>query len=297
MYNVSVSNYGEEVHVRIFDNVVTRDAPKKSPLVDVPFDDGDAFNPKPLKGRDIGDDTFEYRAAECLRCSCSRSKSRVRQLALSMDAKWFATFTFSPDKVDRYDYDACWGIIKEYLSSLSSDVQYLIVCEMHKDGAFHFHALMSDGVPVTYAGRFNMGGSPRDVWHSSTYNWGFTSFTKVSSSIATALYISKYITKDMSSKVPAKQRYYYSRHNIKVVKKKNFLLSADDMRYFLSILPMFFCQKRRNSNERMQYQRTDYKFCHFTDAWIDSAFSSHLLDFLHSFCYSFESDDGCVCCY
>ena len=70
--------------------------------------------------------------------SLKRTKQKVYQYARSNYWDWFVTFTFSPDKVDRFSYDACVKLLSKWLNNVrrdAPDVRYIIVPEQHKSGA------------------------------------------------------------------------------------------------------------------------------------------------------------------
>ena len=78
--------------------------------------------------------------------SIKRTKKKVYDYAKSNEWEWFVTFTFSPDKVNRYDYDECTKYLSKWFNNLkrsSPALSYLVVPEQHKDGAYHFHGLFS----------------------------------------------------------------------------------------------------------------------------------------------------------
>lgn len=54
---------------------------------------------------------------------------------------YFATFTFDKTKHDRYDFKKCRDHVVRFLRS--RHIKYFTVPERHKDGAWHFHALLS----------------------------------------------------------------------------------------------------------------------------------------------------------
>lgn len=148
----------------------------------------------------------------------SRARSTIVNLARSVIWDYFVTFTFSPEKVDRTDYSACYKAVSSYLNSImrsNPDFKYLAVPELHKDGcSFHFHALVS-GLPdnaLFFSGHYSRGKKPVPVYNLSGFDFGFTTATKVKSSIRCTRYILKYITKDLSIHTQGRHRYIRS-HN------------------------------------------------------------------------------------
>lgn len=126
------------------------------------------------------------------RISLSRTRRNIRELALCNDFDYFCTLTVNSSKCDRYLLDEVQDNLRKCLRNIrnsSNDFKYLIITEKHKDGAFHFHGLMS-GVSDLYVNQFGyLSSSKLDVL-------GFNSFSKIESLEKVANYILKYITKD-----------------------------------------------------------------------------------------------------
>ena len=79
---------------------------------------------------------------EILRISKSRIKSKIRELALCNDFKYFYTQTL---KENRYDLDEFVHQIKKRFKAYkrkNKNFIYLIIFEKHKDGAYHLHGLV-----------------------------------------------------------------------------------------------------------------------------------------------------------
>ncbi len=146
--------------------------------------------------------------------SMSRTRKMVYNYALSNDWDWFVTMTFSPKKVDRYNYVECSKKLKNFIDSarrICPDMRYIFVPELHKDGAFHFHGLLSNcaALEFVFSGKVQ---NKRRVFNVPGFSYGFTTATKVSDSKKSANYLSKYITKDLCSVSPNKKRYWTSRN-------------------------------------------------------------------------------------
>lgn len=132
-----------------------------------------------------------------------RAVQKVYDLARSNVFDWFITMTFDPAKVDRYDYDACVDAIKGFTKKLCKDGnQWIIVPEQHKDGAYHFHGLVSGDLDLTYYAD--------GVYNLNNYGYGFTTATKIRDRARVSTYIAKYLTKLIT--VPkGRKRYWASR--------------------------------------------------------------------------------------
>lgn len=146
--------------------------------------------------------------------SMKRTRSMVYKYALSNEWEWFVTLTFSPKKVDRYNYTECSKKLKSFIDTtrrICPDMRYIFVPELHKDGAFHFHGLIANcpALEFVFSGKVK---DKRRVFNIPGFSYGFTTATKVSDSKKSANYLSKYITKEICAVSPNKKRYWTSRN-------------------------------------------------------------------------------------
>lgn len=129
---------------------------------------------------------------EIERVSLSRTKKSIREIAFCNDFNFFATFTINSEVCDRYSLDACQNELKKMLKAYkrkNPNFKYLFITEKHKNGAFHFHGLVS-GLSDFYV---------NDNGYLSSKHWdklGFNSFSKIKDYNKTCNYITKYISKD-----------------------------------------------------------------------------------------------------
>lgn len=83
----------------------------------------------------------------------SRARSAVYALARCNPWSYFVTLTLDPSKVDRNDLKAAYRKLAKWINNYNSrhncKVLYLLVPEPHKDGAWHFHGLLS-GLPLDH---------------------------------------------------------------------------------------------------------------------------------------------------
>lgn len=132
--------------------------------------------------------------AESLRCSLSRTKKRIRELALTNDFRYFVTLTINSNSCDRYSLSQCQDLIKKKMKAYKrkyNDLAYIFITEKHKDGAFHFHGLMK-GLSDSDIYENNFGYLSSHFFDSIGYN----SFSIIKNYNKTCNYILKYITKD-----------------------------------------------------------------------------------------------------
>lgn len=160
-----------------------------------------------------------------------RAAGAVRDLARSNDFRYFVTLTLDAAKIDRYDVAA---ITKRLNGWLRNRVQrygllYVLVPELHKDGAVHFHGLINDALPVADSGTLTAQGwkkprKPRSnaqraqwlsegaqtVFNLPSWDYGFTTAIGLYGEREAAIgYVCKYITKsEATQKVGG--RWYYS---------------------------------------------------------------------------------------
>ena len=144
------------------------------------------------KKDNLGIKNLNYNKEECQRVSNSRAKQKIRELALCNDFEYFATFTINPN-CDRYNLKECLHNLRvglKYYKKNNKDFKYLFVIEQHKDGAYHFHGLVS-GVSDFYK---------NDNGYLSSRYWskklGYNSFSKIKDKKAVSFYITKYLTKN-----------------------------------------------------------------------------------------------------
>lgn len=94
-----------------------------------------------------------------------RARGAMIDWARCMDARYFFTGTLDASKVDRYDVAASVRRLKSWLDNRvrRQGLQYLLVPELHKDGALHWHGLLNGALPVVDSGTVApaSGGRPR----------------------------------------------------------------------------------------------------------------------------------------
>lgn len=143
----------------------------------------------------------------------SRAKRNIIDIILCNDFEYFCTFTFKPDKFDRYDIKECYKAIRKffdnYKQKYSKDFIYIIVPEFHSDGAIHFHGCCSgfrdDDLIIPEMILKKVGDEvvlvPNTLgylrWLKYDKNMGIFNCSKIKSNTACAYYITKYITKNM----------------------------------------------------------------------------------------------------
>lgn len=155
--------------------------------------------------------------------SLRRTKSTIRDLILANDFDLFATFTFDPDKVhNRFSYNDCWAKIQRWVHNQrdkSPDLTYIFVPEQHKNGAWHFHALLGHfNGRVKSSGHYSING--REIFNITSYRGGFSTASYIDNPEMVANYVMKYITKDFI-KIFNQRRFTCSRNLNRPIKTVN----------------------------------------------------------------------------
>lgn len=82
---------------------------------------------------------------ECERCSLSRTKRNIKEIALCNDFKFFYTQTINKEKCNRYNLKDIQELIQKKFKAYKrkyKEFSYIIIYEHHKDGAIHIHGLV-----------------------------------------------------------------------------------------------------------------------------------------------------------
>ena len=144
-----------------------------------------------------------------LKRSMRRTKQSIFDISRSNSWDWFLTFTFSKEKVDRYDYQAVSKKMSNWFIQIKRkcpEMKYLVVPEYHKDGAWHFHGLFAniDELEIVDSGKRWSG---KKVYNINNFKLGFTTATKVQDSSKASSYITKYTTKDLCRHTKGRKRF------------------------------------------------------------------------------------------
>ncbi len=243
-YNVKIITYPDLTkQYRIYQNTIGNDD------LSIPVRPRNRGDRNPFDGKvckDILVDIKDYKD-HVSDVSLKRTRKKVYDYAKSNEWQWFVTFTFSPDKVNRYDYDECTKYLSKWFNNLkrsSPALSYLVVPEQHKDGAYHFHGLFS-GInerQIVWTGKYVVKRVPGNrskfvrtkekIYKIGSYKLGWMTATRVREMEKVTSYITKYITKDMLNGLHGRKRYWCSR-NLVLPLEEVFILDATD-RFILS---------------------------------------------------------------
>lgn len=148
-----------------------------------------------------------------------RAAARVRDIALCNEFTHFVTLTLNAAKVDRYDMSAVLKKMRIWLDNRvrRRGLRYILVPELHKDGAIHFHGFFGGGVVYEDSGTVRVPGCkkpkrPRSdaqraawlaaggqaVYNISDFDLGFTTAIELYGTYEAAVaYVCKYISKGL----------------------------------------------------------------------------------------------------
>ncbi len=165
------------------------------------------------------DDKLRHHEEENLRRAMSRAKTHIFDtVCAEYDFRYFVTLTLRPDlEFSRSDTAAACKKLNAYLHNRvqRSGLKYLIVPELHKNGAIHFHGVINDALCLVDSGTVIAEGHKKPIKRETAqrlgldlaecktvYNipdWGYGFTTAIpldDRREAVAAYISKYVTKD-----------------------------------------------------------------------------------------------------
>lgn len=152
----------------------------------------------------------------------SRARSMVLQYALCNPWDYFFTGTLDAAKYNRFNLDKFMANLSQFVrdkrKKYDAKFQVLLIPEHHQNGAWHVHGLIY-GLPDSVLRSFRSP-EPQHLIDGGFLNWedyqnkfGFCSLAPIRDPVATAYYVSKYISKDLSQRAGdlGKHLYYHSR--------------------------------------------------------------------------------------
>ena len=138
-------------------------------------------------------------------------KTKIKDYILCNDFDYFWTLTFDSD---RYNYAVAFEKMCKWLEKMRNKYgkfNYIMIPELHKDGAIHFHGVTGGlNAVVRDSGVKHKGVK---VYNCIDWQHGFTTLTRVRSKEKTATYVTKYVTKEMQNSIvgKGKKKYWCSR--------------------------------------------------------------------------------------
>lgn len=129
-------------------------------------------------------------------------KRRIKGYAFANSFRWFVTFTFNQEKVNSFDYETAKETLLKWCRRMRDryrQFDYLMIPELHKSGAVHFHGLLGD-IPACFVAATNPKTGAiiirhgRQVYNLTDWEYGFSDCEEIESQERAALYITKYVT-------------------------------------------------------------------------------------------------------
>lgn len=157
-------------------------------------------------------------------------KNKMKDYARNNDFSYFFTLTFDPEKygtdnVIRYEHMKKW-LHKERAKARyhGKEFRYVFVPEFHKGNGKNFKTIHWHGIVGGYCPDLVDSGKKHrniKVFNCKTWEFGFSTVTKVKSKRKISNYMTKYITKDLlDSPVRKGKKKYWASKNLKTPQKK-----------------------------------------------------------------------------
>ena len=141
--------------------------------------------------------------------SMRRARAKLRRLALANGFEYFVTLTLDPARIDRYDPAAVTKALGRWCDNMARrhGLRYILVPELHKDGAIHFHGFMAGSGLIAKDSGVEWDGRP--VYNLPQWSYGFTTAQRLYGDYHAAVgYCCKYIGKQDGQRPLG--RWYYS---------------------------------------------------------------------------------------
>jgi hypothetical protein len=127
--------------------------------------------------------------------SIRRARIKIMDIAHANRFEYFVTFTLNQEKVNRYDKDMILKKLHSWLKRRAHDFKYILVPELHEDGAIHFHGFVSGWLKMEDSGRKTKRG--QTIYNAGKWDLGFSTAVKLEGPYNRIVnYLLKYITKD-----------------------------------------------------------------------------------------------------
>lgn len=137
---------------------------------------------------------------EKLEQALSRAKARVFELATCNPWDFFVTLTLDPEKFNRLNLSEFRTQLSQWIRNqrrlFGCDFRYLLIPEMHRDGAWHMHGLVAGLRPDAF--EFNENGYLDYPPYREKF--GYISLSRVRNPRAVAAYVTKYVAKDLAAR-------------------------------------------------------------------------------------------------
>ena len=210
MYNVLLYKYQNSYQIRSYQFGIREDQKKEKES------DFDHIEDEIDKAFSEVDDKYHFDGRSAY-VSVNRSKNKIYYYSRSNDWSngWFCTLTIDPSRYDSYDYKVVSDLIRRFTRNLREydpNCYGLFVPELHPtSGRFHFHGLIG-GIDLLKEGFLEDSGHKDhdEIIYNFRKGWkfGFSTVTRVRSSLAVEKYIAKYTTKELLNSTKYQHRYF-----------------------------------------------------------------------------------------
>lgn len=225
-YNYKRYNYGKKQHIEVFTSPIYSTVKERENEIT------DVIEKKKIKilsdlQRDINKD-------HNLSVSVNRSKRELIHIARSNNWNWFITITFDPEYTDSTNYDECAKKITKWLNNLKQrkcpNLKYLLVPELHPkyNVRYHFHGLLANTQGFDFVDSGHVDKFGEIIYNINNWKIGFTTAEKIRDSDRAAMYVCKYISKDLLVTAKYRKRYFCSDNSIRVEPEKG-LIPLDEI--------------------------------------------------------------------
>lgn len=149
----------------------------------------------------------------------------IETIKANDDFKYFFTGTFNPKKWNVYNFSELHSKFTRFLRRRG--IKYILIPEPHKSGAIHFHGLFNESIEP-YLKEFDLSQKlptkitdaikqDRDVYNFPDYAkmFGWVSIEKIRNFEATAVYVSKYVSKSFDNNTRFSYRRYFCSTGLK----------------------------------------------------------------------------------
>lgn len=140
--------------------------------------------------------------------SISRARSKIYEYLTNNEFTYFVTLTIN-NNYNRFDYSSIRRKISSIIRTMRkkgySNLNYILIPEKHKNGAYHFHGFFSSG----FGEDFYINDNGFLSWLSYDYI-GYSSISKIKNYEASCKYVLKYVNKDMCKAFKGDYLYFHS---------------------------------------------------------------------------------------
>lgn len=204
----------------------------------------------------------ERNKRHAVRNSYCRTVQNIYAYARQCEWEYFVTLTYSKEKCDRYSFSDCMRLacnwFKNQRNRYAEDMQYIIVPERHKDGAWHVHGLIANCGAMKFVDSGHKYGD-RPIYNLDGWENGFSTAVQVVDTRKISGYITKYITKDLCEVTEGKRRYYRSL-NIPEPTETEFLVEVNKKQEFAEMLADSLGVEQTYSKDINGFTSVNYKY-------------------------------------